>query len=152
MRWSVAVGLGVLVLFSSAVGAANFYKWVDDKGVTHYSAEPPPTGREGQTLEVDPNHNVTPFAPAPDLGEAAPSRAPQKRVVMYSAAWCGVCKRARAYFKAQKVKFTEFDVEQSTQGRKAFQRLGGRGVPLILIGEQRMVGFDPARFEQMLKN
>jgi conjugal transfer/entry exclusion protein len=32
---------------ASLAAQAQMYKWVDDKGVTHYSAEPPPEGAKG---------------------------------------------------------------------------------------------------------
>ncbi|MGH8493635.1 MAG: DUF4124 domain-containing protein [Moraxellaceae bacterium] len=30
------------ILLTTTAGAAQFYKWTDDQGVTHYSEEPPP--------------------------------------------------------------------------------------------------------------
>jgi hypothetical protein len=44
----------------------------------------------------------------------------------------------------------EIDVEASREGMAAFQKLGGRGVPLILVGDQKMEGFNSQRLEQML--
>lgn len=38
---SLAAFLGTLLLAASAQ-AAQFYKWTDEQGVTHYSADPPP--------------------------------------------------------------------------------------------------------------
>lgn len=38
---ALAAFLGTLLLASPAL-AAQIYKWVDEKGVTHYAAEPPP--------------------------------------------------------------------------------------------------------------
>jgi hypothetical protein len=54
-----------------SIGAA-IYKWVDDKGVTHYS-ETPPLSQESQRLE-------TPVTPRPaEAGKAAPpARSPQQ--------------------------------------------------------------------------
>ncbi|WP_198147347.1 glutaredoxin family protein [Gilvimarinus polysaccharolyticus] len=33
------------------------------------------------------------------------------RVVMY-ASWCGYCKKARRYFRANNIPFTEYDIEK----------------------------------------
>ena len=61
-RWLLLL-LGVLALQAMAQG--GLYKWVDEKGVVHYS-DKPPAGRSGQTLKV---------APQPPLeGSAAPPR------------------------------------------------------------------------------
>ena len=70
-------------------------------------------------------------------------------VVMYSAVWCGVCKRARQFFQANNIPFSEYDVETSVRGKNDFARLKDRGVPVILIGKKRMNGFDTDRFKQL---
>lgn len=71
---------------------------------------------------------------------------------MYSAVWCGVCKKARRYFIDNGIAFSEFDVETSQQGREDFERLGGRGVPIILVDDARMNGFNATRFAQLYRN
>ena len=68
---------------------------------------------------------------------------------MYSTAWCGVCKRAKAYFDDQDIAFDELDVESDAQGKQDYARLGRRGVPIILVGDRRMDGFSIARFQQL---
>lgn len=39
--------------------AESMYKWIDEKGVTHFSSEPPPDGK-GQKLEVKPSPPSSP--------------------------------------------------------------------------------------------
>ena len=58
-RW-----LLIWLLLPLAAGAQGLYKWVDDKGVVHYS-DKPPAGKPGQKL------NVT---PQPPLENQAPQR------------------------------------------------------------------------------
>lgn len=43
-------------LSSSYVVAAKYYKWVDEKGVTHYTAQPPASG-EGEVIKVKSGHS-----------------------------------------------------------------------------------------------
>jgi glutaredoxin len=68
---------------------------------------------------------------------------------MYSTTWCGVCQKAKAYFNQNRISYTEYDVENSTKGKQDFQRMGGKGVPIILVGNKRMNGFSQASFEQL---
>lgn len=70
---------------------------------------------------------------------------------MYSAAWCGVCKKAKRYFAEQGIDYEEIDVEKSSQGKAAFKKLGGKGVPIILVGDRRMNGFSEAGFEKLYR-
>ena len=71
------------------------------------------------------------------------------KVVMYATDWCPYCAKARAHFRKHGIDYVEHDIEKSPEGRAEYQRLGGRGVPLILIGEQRMSGFSEARFDAL---
>ena len=42
--------------------AAEMYKWVDEKGVTHYSESPPPDGK-GAKVDIKPQGEATNVAP-----------------------------------------------------------------------------------------
>jgi glutaredoxin len=68
---------------------------------------------------------------------------------MYATDWCPHCARAREHFRKNGIDYVEHDIEKSPQARSEHQRLGGRGVPLILVGEQRMNGFNAARFDAL---
>ncbi len=73
-----------------------------------------------------------------------------KSVVMYSTSRCPACQMAKQYFAKKGVSYQEIDVETSADGRAAFQKLGGRGVPLIMVGDKRMEGFDSQALDAML--
>jgi glutaredoxin-like YruB-family protein len=73
-------------------------------------------------------------------------------VELYVTDWCGYCKRAVAYMKAKNIPFVAYDIEKDEAARKRFQQLGGRGVPLIMVGNRRMSGFSPETLERFLGN
>ncbi|MFZ3323692.1 MAG: DUF4124 domain-containing protein [Usitatibacter sp.] len=55
MRRAILAGLAAVSLVAAADG---MYKWVDEKGVTHYSESPPPddpTGKKATKLDIKPN-------------------------------------------------------------------------------------------------
>lgn len=82
---------------------------------------------------------------------SAPARAETTpQVVMYATSWCPYCAKARAYFARAGIAYVEHDVEKSASANAEFKRLGGRGVPLILVGRERMNGFSEQGFEDML--
>ncbi len=70
---------------------------------------------------------------------------------MYSTAWCATCKRAKRYFEKNGIPYVEYDIETSAEGRSDYMRLGGRGVPIILVGDRRLNGFSPSAFEKVYK-
>jgi len=86
-------------------------------------------------------------AAQPTYGQTEVAAPP--KIVMYATDWCPYCAKARAHFRKLGIDYVEHDIEKSPEGRAEYQRLGGRGVPLILIGEQRMSGFSEARFDSL---
>jgi len=146
--WQV---FGLLLCCVLAAGArADVYRWTDAQGRVHFG-DRPPAGAASEPVEVRVNSYRAPQIVRPAPTAQGKARAGQRRVVMYSAAWCGVCKRARAYFRAHGIPYVEYDVETSARGRADFRRLGGRGVPVILVGEARMNGFSARHFEQLYR-
>lgn len=118
--------------------AADIYKWKDADGNVHVSDQPPADGN-GERLKI------RTYAGSADQQQSS------KNIVMLSASWCGVCKQARAWMTANAIPFTEHDVEKSETGKTEFRRLGGTGVPIILVGDSRMNGFSAERLKSMLK-
>lgn len=72
-------------------------------------------------------------------------------VVMYTTSWCPYCTKARKFLRAAEVPFTEYDVEKSPQAYAEYERISGRGVPVLKIGTQVIQGFDPARIRQAIE-
>ncbi|ALC17216.1 Glutaredoxin [Desulfuromonas soudanensis] len=73
------------------------------------------------------------------------------RVELFTTAWCGYCKRAKAYLRSRGVPFTEYDVEKDSAAARRFRILNpGGGVPVALIGDFQINGFNPAAYEAAL--
>ena len=73
---------------------------------------------------------------------------PQK-VVLYSAAWCGVCKKAKRYFAENSIAYTEYDIDEDKSAKKRYKKMGATGVPMIIIGMKRMNGYSVGGFERL---
>ena len=78
------------------------------------------------------------------------ARAP--RVTLYTAPDCSHCRRARQYLTQQRIRFVEFDVSRNRRAWKAFQRWGGRSLPLVLVGATTLFGFDQRRTAKALRS
>jgi hypothetical protein len=57
----IRIALLCLALLPFAAAAQTIYKWVDEKGVTHFSENPPPDGKADK-IEVKPVGTPTPRA------------------------------------------------------------------------------------------
>jgi glutaredoxin-like YruB-family protein len=72
------------------------------------------------------------------------------KVVMYTTSQCPACRAAKEYLAKKGVPYQEIDVESSREGAEEFRKLGGRGVPLIVIGNKRMEGFSQQTLDAAL--
>lgn len=72
------------------------------------------------------------------------------QVVVYGTETCPYCARTRAYLKTRNIAFGDFDVDKSEKGKHDFNELGGKAVPVILIGDRKLVGFDKEAIDAAL--
>ncbi len=134
-----------MLFFVLSVSAAygEIYKWVDADGKTHFSdAKPKSEAVEAVTLKINTYTDVSFDDGSGDVGE---------KVVMYSTSWCGYCKKARRYFERNNIAFVEYDIERNRRAKAEYDRLGGRGVPVILVGTRRMNGFSVDGFKRIYR-
>jgi len=137
--------LFALLLIASNV-SSQIYTWTDKDGNIKFSDRKP---QQEQTVkEVKLKINTVKVPKIHNNSSGNDYVGANNKIIMYSASWCGVCKTAKIYFNKKGIPYKEYDVETSVKGRKDFKRLGGRGVPLILIGKKRMDGFDRSFFEK----
>lgn len=72
------------------------------------------------------------------------------RVVLYSTSWCPYCAKTKAYFDANKIAYTNMDIEKSEAAKQQHLALGGGPIPKVLIGDRMIVGFIPSAFDAAL--
>lgn len=129
-----------LLMCAQAV-SAEVYKWVDEHGRVHYTDQS--VGITDHAIAIDlPVNTYT----APQILNSAFRNS---GVVMYSASWCTVCRKASKYFRQKDIAFTEYDIERSEKGRREYNKLGARGVPVILVGDKRLNGFTEEAFNKI---
>jgi glutaredoxin len=150
------VPLCVFLLIASTPASADIYKWIDADGRVQLSDRPPVEGG-AEEVELPPINTYEAVSiEVPEGGQDSQSRRPQsggsKKVVMYSASWCGVCARARRFFQAEGIPCRELDIEKSSKARREWKRMKATGVPVILVGSRRMNGFSEEGFMGLYRN
>ncbi len=74
-----------------------------------------------------------------------------KPVSIYTTQTCGYCKMAKEFFHKNNVEFQEFDVGVDLEKRKEMiDKSGQMGVPVIMVGEDMIVGFNKPKLEGLL--
>ena len=79
------------------------------------------------------------------------STATQPKVIVFSTPTCRYCVLAKKYFRDKKIKFRDVDVSRDSRAAADMQRRTGQsGVPVILINNRPIVGFDKPKINNLL--
>ena len=74
-----------------------------------------------------------------------------KNITVYSTSTWPWCYRAKEYLSQKGVKFQEYDVGKDREkAREMIQKSGQMSVPVIIIGDQIILGFNQARIDELL--
>ena len=127
----------MVLAFSWHTQAAELYRWVDSKGVMHYSDTPPPnkedaiTKRLGSNIESD-----------EDLSFEARRAKQNFPVTLYVGSACGeLCDQGRSLLNKRGIPFTE-KVLKTKEDVEALKQLSGiEGLPVLAVGKTYRGGF-----------
>lgn len=73
-------------------------------------------------------------------------------VTIYTTPSCPYCRQVKNYLQEQGVNFREYDVSQNREAAAEMVRLSGqRGVPVVVIDGEVILGFDQRRLSSILK-
>jgi len=73
------------------------------------------------------------------------------RVILFNTAGCPWCARAKSYLRQNGVRVKEVRVDKDPDAAKDVVRMTGQmGVPVLLIGRAKVVGFDKGKIDRLL--
>ena len=84
------------------------------------------------------------FNPPPDFGAAH-----DEPVILYATEWCGYCKKTRELLTQNNIPYFEYDIEKSPEGKEQHKRLGGNGIPMLLINGEVIKGYNPSKILEL---
>lgn len=65
-------------------------------------------------------------------------------VVLYATDWCGYCAETRKLFREHNVSYHEIDIDRDSDGHLAYDKLGARGVPVVVVDDTDVIhGYNP---------
>jgi glutaredoxin len=135
----------ILLLLVAGAAQAQMYKWVDEKGVTHFSDIPPQSPTiKAQIRDYD--------NPAPDIG--LPYNVAQAMrnnpVILYTSDDCDACDKGRNLLQTRGVPFSEKTVV-SNEDQEAYRQSGGANqVPMLVVGATKLAGYEPTGWHNAL--
>ncbi|UCC94541.1 MAG: thioredoxin family protein [Candidatus Omnitrophota bacterium] len=72
-------------------------------------------------------------------------------IKIYSTPACPYCKMAKEYFSSKNVSYNDVDVSSDQAALEEMVKLSGQmGVPVIVVNDEVIVGFDKTRIESLL--
>jgi len=153
----LAVFLSLWLLTCGAL-ADTLYKSVTPDGRIVYSDQPPTGGKLEKTLKYE----SMPATPLPESvlryreellkslkARQADLQKPTGKAQLFVAAWCGYCRKAKAYLTEKKIPFLEYDID-TPDGKLAFaQANSGTGIPLLLWQGKKIHGFKKEGYDAL---
>jgi len=76
---------------------------------------------------------------------------PNTQVVLYATSWCKYCKKARRLLDDNGVKYIEYDIEASHEGLEKYNKIGGKGIPVLVIDGVVLNGYNPEKILSFLR-
>lgn len=74
----------------------------------------------------------------------------EKKITIYTSNSCMYCHMAKDYLDELDVPYEEKNVSSDERARHELAEKGYMGVPVIIIGDEEIVGFDKGRIAQAL--
>lgn len=80
------------------------------------------------------------------------------KVSVYTISTCPVCQKTKEFFRSRGISFdfVDYDLASESEQNKIVAEMmkgsGNIGFPFVRIGNVVVIGFNPERFEQLLKS
>ena len=130
----------------SAVAQSTLYRWVDKDGKVIFSDTPPPADVKDATQKR--YGQAIPDQEQPYATQQAMKRNP---VMLYVVPNCDPCAKGRELLSNRGVPFSERDAQSNIETQQALKKLtGDLNVPLLVIGENRIKGFEEGSWNSAL--
>jgi glutaredoxin len=145
----VLTALGLCCALFAATLHAQTWRWIDPAtGRTMYTDTAPP-GNAKNVVRI----NASGYADDgsdPDLPYVVRIASEKYPVVLYTGASCDACKDARDLLNKRGIPFTEKVVQSDADQIELSKLVGDTYVPSVLIGRQKIRGFDAASYHSAL--
>jgi glutaredoxin len=158
---SLALSLVGALLAGATASAQTVYKSVGADGKIVYSDHAPTEGRLQKTMKFALASSALPASAASYMeqfrkthpaGAATAPVAAGKGVTLYSAVWCGYCRKAKAWLGEHGVSYTDVDID-APGGTAALAHASGgsTGVPVLVVDGRALTGFSAGAYDAAFK-
>lgn len=146
-----SASLRLFYQFVDARGQVRFVETLDDvpealrATVGFVKMEAPPPLSPGDAAR----------ARAAQLEKRGPTRVAKagggSAIVLYSAEWCGACKKAKRYLSQRGVDYEVRDIDQPRWADELLRRTGQRAIPVLDVGGRILTGFSAKGYDRLIE-
>lgn len=151
-----AIFLFYCLLVIGSSNAQTVYQSIGPDGKTIYSDHPISDAKIVKTTKFEylPSSVVPPstMTNLDTLRKKKPSQnvtAHSDGITLYSAPWCGYCKKAKAYLNFKGIAYQDVDID-TLDGKLAFAQTGKKSIPFLVDGRRAIQGFSLAAYDAFL--
>lgn len=127
--------VAALICVALPLGAAQLYRWVDEKGNVEWrDTPPPPNAKKVETRNMGGNTIET--SNMPYSVQQAVKRFP---VTLWTFPDCAPCNDARSHLGRRQVPYTERNVQRDPEALKKIT--GSNEAPVLLVGTKPLKGY-----------
>jgi glutaredoxin len=137
--WASVLAAGVALLTLAGAASAQMYKWVDEKGVTHFGDTPPPADK-GKPLALQ--RRGAGESGGAQLPYALAEAARNSPVTLYTMTGCESCERGRQLLRQRGVPFVEKTVSSNEDLARLKEISNDATLPVLVVGQRKLVGFE----------
>jgi glutaredoxin len=131
-----------------------FYQWTDERGSVRFARSleevPAPWRARAGQIEVDASA-FTKKARAAQAANADVAEAAHD-VTVYTAPWCGWCRKTLAFLDERGVEYVNKNIEADEEfADELEEKTGGRSIPLVEIDGSLIRGYNPGEMAALLE-
>jgi len=134
------ISLIPLIFLFISTAHSGVYKWVDQNNEIHYG-DKRPKELEAEKVKIKVNTEASDYDNSTIETE--------HDVVIYTNNHGRYCKIAKEYFEQNNIAYTEYNIENDADAKKRYDEMGLTIVPVIFVGEKRLVGFSVGGFKKI---
>ncbi|MCR4337172.1 MAG: hypothetical protein NUV91_05135 [Candidatus Omnitrophica bacterium] len=124
--------------------AQSFVLQIQEKEKERVAARPQPVPEKKIEIYIaapQVDSSSSGYAPPINLSSASKK---SNQVDVYVTSWCPYCQKLIAFLHENKIAHRSYDIEKDSSANEAYRQYGGRGVPLTVVGDQVIRGYNPS--------